>query len=103
MPFYNIPVPRPPSLGIGGVYFDTISVRRCLDIHLETAKAVFADEFTGVGVEEIDQHEFFWMAGEVIGVLVDELLLALRIGTAKSLAQVQTMGTACRIEPQPIL
>ncbi len=43
MPFYKIPVPRPPSLGIGGGYFKSIRVRRrCFDVHLETAKAVFA-------------------------------------------------------------
>ena len=54
----------------------------------ESAEGVLTDWFTGAGIEDIDQHVLFGMAGEKAGKDFDELFLVCRIGLLESVTYI---------------
>jgi len=42
---------------------------------LKSAEAIFSDDLARGRIEDIDEHVFLWMAGEIAGKNFDEVLL----------------------------
>ena len=67
----------------------------------ETTETVFADRFAGAGVEDIDQHIFFRMAGEKSRENFNELFFVRRIGLHKTIAYIEPVRALGAIQPDP--
>jgi hypothetical protein len=74
-----------------------------LCVEFEPAESIFAYGFVGVGIEEIDQHELFRVAGKIVRKRIDETFLALEIGAIETLTEIQPVGSVSRIEARPVL
>jgi hypothetical protein len=72
-------------------------------VKFEPAKSILAYRSVGVGIEEVDQHEFFRVPGKIVRKRIYETLLALEVGAIETLTDVQPMGSVPRIEARPVL
>jgi len=68
----------------------------------KAAKTVFADDFAGRGIENIDEHIFFRMTGQKTGENFDEVFLLGRVGSLEPFSYVQPMGSFAAVKPHPI-
>jgi hypothetical protein len=73
-----------------------------LYVKLEAAESILAYGFVGVGIEEVDQHEFFRVPRKIVRKPIYETLLALKVGAIKTITEIQPMGSPPRVEAFPV-
>jgi hypothetical protein len=67
------------------------------------AKAVFAYRPTIRSVEDIDEHVFFGMAGQIAGENFYKFLFVIKIGVHKAVAHIEPMGPFGAVESNPVV
>ena len=85
------------------LFLRTLSRPHSRCVKLEAAESILAYGFIGVGIEEVDQHEFFRVTRKIVGKRVYEMLLALKVGLIETFTEIQPMGSAARVEALPVL
>ena len=67
----------------------------------KAAEAVLTDPFISVGIINIDEHIFVWIAGEKTRENFDEFFLHVAVRFEECLADIEPVRPFAAIEPQP--
>lgn len=85
-----------------GLFLRALGRSHAVSVKFEPAKSILAYRFVGLGIEEVDQHEFFRVPGKIVRERIYETLLALKVGAIETPTEIQPMGPVSRIEADPV-
>jgi len=75
-----------------------LRAKNSLWIKFKPAKAILAYRLVCGGIEEIDKHKLFRMAGKIVRKRIDKSLLGLRVGAIEAFAEIQAMRSLSVVE-----
>ena len=75
---------------------------RRVSVKFEPAKSELAYRFVGLGIEQVDQHEFFRVPRKIVRERIYETLLALKVDAIETLTEIQPVGSVSRVEARPV-
>lgn len=75
--------------------------KNSLWIEFKPAKAILAYRLVCGGIEEIDKHKLFRVAGKIVRKRIDKSLLGSRVGAIEAFAEIQAMRSLSVVEANP--